>query len=778
MRPTPAPALLGYADRFSVAAGERIQFMVSSEVARYHARLVRLIQGDESPEGPGYAEELVESSIDGDYPGRRQSLVAGSYVRVAAPPRLGLANGFTIQLWLWPTTPTKAGGQGLMARSGGFAFGLDSDGRLELELNLEDGTSRQITHPGPALVRWQWTFAAATYEAATGLVRLVHAPAGHYSPSAAAFVHEQRVDHPRPIAALSAANHALSIAGGVDGVESTNVWAGDLFLACRGLSAATEDGRQRPVAAYNGKLDRPRLFGRALTLEELELLRADGALQRDALVAAWDFGGAIGSDHVPDATSNRLDGTCVNMPTRAVTDHTWRGREVRWNLASDEYRAMHFHDDDLEDTGWQPDFTLTIADTLRSGVYAAHLEADGGEEYIPFFVRPPHGTASSPVAFLVPTLTYMAYANERMYWNDDYNAKRARVSPLTTLPPELDQFMAEHRELGLSLYDVHSDGSGCCYSSRLRPILNMRPKYRAWRLHEAPRHFAADLYLVGWLESRGFPYDIITDEDLHREGAQLLRRYQVVLTGSHPEYVTEAMHSSIRDYLHSGGRLMYLGGNGFYWVTAIDPVHPHAIEVRRGMNGTRAWESLPGECYHSTDAELGGLWRLRGWSPQRLLGVGFAAQGWGGAAGYARLPDSRDPRVDFIFDGIAEDELIGDFGLGLGGAAGDEVDRFDLQLGSPANALVLATSAGRHTDYYQVTVEDVPIMVPGQGGVESPKVRADMVFFETPRGGAVFSVGSINWLSSLAWNRFDNNVARVTENVLRRFLDSAPFSTP
>ena len=130
------------------------------------------------------------------------------------------------------------------------------------------------------------------------------------------------------------------------------------------------------------------------------------------------------------------------------------------------------------------------------------------------------------------------------------------------------------------------------------------------------------------------------------------------------------------------------------------------------------------------------------------------------------------------FARIQLDELIGDFGLGLGGAAGDELDRFDLQLGSPAHALVLATSAGRHTDYYQVTVEDVPIMVPGQGGTESPKVRADMVFFETPEGGAVFSVGSVNWLSSLAWNRFDNNVARVNENVLRRFLDPRPFELP
>jgi N,N-dimethylformamidase len=158
--------------------------------------------------------------------------------------------------------------------------------------------------------------------------------------------------------------------------------------------------------------------------------------------------------------------------------------------------------------------------------------------------------------------------------------------------------------------------------------------------------------------------------------------------------------------------------------------------------------------------------------------VGFAAQGWGGAAGYRRLAASHDQRAAFIFEGIEAGEVIGDFGMVLGGAAGDEIDRFDSRLGSPLHALVLATSAGQHSDYYQVTVEDVPVMVPGQGGTESPNVRADMVFFETPGGGAVFSVGSINWLGSLAWNGYANNVSRITENVVRRFLDPQPFSMP
>jgi N,N-dimethylformamidase len=63
-------------------------------------------------------------------------------------------------------------------------------------------------------------------------------------------------------------------------------------------------------------------------------------------------------------------------------------------------------------------------------------------------------------------------------------------------------------------------------------------------------------------------------------------------------------------------------------------------------------------------------------------------------------------------------------------------------------------------------------------GAQNPHVRADMTFFETPGGGAVFSVGSIAWGASLPHNGYENNVARVSENVLRRFLADQPFLMP
>ena len=51
-------------------------------------------------------------------------------------------------------------------------------------------------------------------------------------------------------------------------------------------------------------------------------------------------------------------------------------------------------------------------------------------------------------------------------------------------------------------------------------------------------------------------------------------------------------------------------------------------------------------------------------------------------------------------------------------------------------------------------------------------VRADMTYFETPNGGAVFSVGSITFCGSLSHNDYDNNVSRIVDNVLRRFRDT------
>jgi N,N-dimethylformamidase len=194
------------------------------------------------------------------------------------------------------------------------------------------------------------------------------------------------------------------------------------------------------------------------------------------------------------------------------------------------------------------------------------------------------------------------------------------------------------------------------------------------------------------------------------------------------------------------------------------------MEVRRGHSGTRPWDSEPGEVRHATTGEIGGLWRHRGRPPNRLVGTGFAAQGWDERArGYRRTAASHADRFSWVFAGISDDGIIGDFGLVMGGAAGDEIDRADPSCGSPANTVVLASSSG-HSDHYFVAIEDVLSLQPGLSGTDDPRVRADLAYRETGHGGAVFTVSSICWAGSLSHAGYRNNVARLTWNVLRGFL--------
>ena len=71
---------------------------------------------------------------------------------------------------------------------------------------------------------------------------------------------------------------------------------------------------------------------------------------------------------------------------------------------------------------------------------------------------------------------------------------------------------------------------------------------------------------------------MITDEDLHDGG--MGPPYRVVMTGTHPEYYSTAMLDGLRAFTHQGGRLMYMGGNGFYWRIAFHQDKLGVIEVR------------------------------------------------------------------------------------------------------------------------------------------------------------------------------------------------------
>ena len=435
-----------------------------------------------------------------------------------------------------------------------------------------------------------------------------------------------------------------------------------------------------------------------------------------------------------------------------------------WRHAPREYAAIHFHEDDIHDAGWQTDFAFEVPADLPSGAYLMRLTAGSHIDELPFYVRPPLGRPGADVLFIASTYTYQAYANHARGNTDD--ALRARMAEWGAYPDNAD----DHPDYGRSTYNRHRDGSGICYSSRLRPVLTFRPRYLTFldARGSGLRHYPADTHLLDWLAAQGIRYDVVTDEDVDAEGADLLAPYATVLTGSHPEYHTARTLDAHAGYLDRGGRLVYLGGNGFYWRIATSAAVPGVIEVRRAEGGIRAWDAQVGEYYHALDGAYGGLWRRNGRPPQQLVGVGFSAQGLFEGSRYRRQPGADDPRASWILDGV-EGDVIGDFGLSGGGAAGFELDRADPKLGTPAGAVVVASSEGHGPSFVVVPEELLSHITTVSGERPARLMRADMTYAELPGGGALFAVGSITFCGSLSHNGYDNNVSRILQNVLARF---------
>ena len=107
--------IVGYSNRFSVRPGQTICFMVSSEEPTYRAEVVRLRHTDENPRGPGWKSETLRTSVSGEYRGRKQDIHVGSHAVVPHHPSMSCPDGFTLQAWIYPTTPHK-GVQGLMTK--------------------------------------------------------------------------------------------------------------------------------------------------------------------------------------------------------------------------------------------------------------------------------------------------------------------------------------------------------------------------------------------------------------------------------------------------------------------------------------------------------------------------------------------------------------------------------------------------------------------------------------------------------------------------------------
>ena len=730
--------IVGYTDRWTYRPGDTVALHLSAERTTTAAAALHRFRRFEPRGGGGFAlaTEAVRAS-GAPFAVAPQETRIGSCFEAVLPAETDFAAGFSLAFLVRPTHVGEAGNGLLCLEAGAGELALECRAGGALLLRLSDADPVELDAALPA---GKWRAVVVSVDVARAAVHL----------------------------AVRTADGIRRVAGNAPA---------DLFGGVMRLRLA---GAGHTLPTFNGRLEAPIIWNAPLEADEafrrLDAFAAGGMKFCRATVAAWDFSRRVDTAVAVDVGPHGLDGRFVNLPTRAVKGVHWTGAEQSFRHAPRDYASVHFHEDDLLDAGWPVAATVELPRTLASGLYFIEVAGGAGCDVLPVFVAPRERGTGARLAFVAPTFSYLAYANDRCLLhgaNPEVLANRLLV--LT----EGDCHLAAHPEYGLSLYDTHADGSGVAYASRRRPCLTLRHTQRAWQggIGGSLWNFAADLLILSFLEREGIAYELVSDDDLDDDRAAL-GAYDCVVTGSHPEYHTGASHDAFGIFLGAGGRLVYLGGNGFYWRVSTHEDCPETIELRRAEDGNRSWACEPGEYYHAFDGAYGGLWRRNGRPPQALAGVGYTGQGFFRSHPYRYGEACRDPRVSFLFDDPPEPgSVLGASGQSGGGAAGVEIDRADTALGTPGHALVVA-SATDFDDTYVLANEEVLVNRPTVVGHLTPLLRADLVFFETPAGGAVLSTGSVAFAGTLGDLPAGNDAARLVRRALDRFLDPEPFRQP
>ncbi|MDQ1582794.1 MAG: hypothetical protein QOF36_848, partial [Microbacteriaceae bacterium] len=491
--------LAGYLFEESLPAGSTLTVAADSQGREFSARLVRIAgpRGDFRERSPWFSTQPVPGVEPITSLRAGQVTHAGSYAHTTPTPSVLGEQGMSLVLWIWPGTLPREGEATLFSQeweSSGLQLALEPTGHLVM--HVWHGDEKLIIQSDGVVAARAWSAVAVTLDPRTRHLDLVVANRSDLGMLSVTPTQAPGIDIPT----LPEGNAPIVLGASLSGGEFGT----------------------RPVGVFNGKIDRPRLWGQSMPTARL----VDVVHDREAAApqAEWIFGAApdtpAGAETGVDRSGNGNHLTLVNRPQVGVTGHLWTGDVVDFRQSPAEYSAVRLHSDDLSDAGWTPTFSMALPETLDSGVYAVELACEEERELIPVYVRPNlRHKPRADVLYLAPTLTYLAYGNDRQHATSDFG-DMTESRP----PGPYEEWIDANPQFGSSLYDPHPDGDGISYSASRRPLGNVRPDYVSW-ITGCPRHFSGDLAILSWLEHSGTDFDVATDHDLHREGVDLLADY-------------------------------------------------------------------------------------------------------------------------------------------------------------------------------------------------------------------------------------------------------------
>ena len=513
------------------------------------------------------------------------------------------------------------------------------------------------------------------------------------------------------------------------------------------LGALAEDGLAD--GHLDADLSQPVIFDRALTTDEVLALVEDRGRRPASdvvtagVLAEWPLSEEVG-DRIFDSSGYGRDGVIVNGATWEIGGPAFDASEdaADYDPRSDPERGhgLRLSSDDLLDCAWPAAATFAIPEEAQSGFYAARVSLQGATPdqalTVPFVVVRSRPSRDGFGVLIVPTNTWHAYGRRF----DDVAVPACLHSSFYTTHTSSRPFF----ELGLRLPIPRADPyrGDSRRATRQRHMQLVRPE----RIAEA------------WLRRAGYALECVTDLQLHRSDVDLDAFACVVLAG-HSEYWSDEMRSGIESYLERGGKLLSLSGDTASQRVVIDDergvISARKISDDDPMWLTPAWR---GERWHPGGNGRGGRFRSIDRPPWTMLGVstkGMIDDGTPRSYGSLTVlePDH------FLFHDpetvpVSPDGTIGGTSVNGPAVSGYEFDATPDVTGFRREPLpgltVLARALGQRN----------------LGWIGEPADQgADVVYWQRPDGGLVFTISSIGASGALV----DAGVGALVRNVLHRF---------
>lgn len=442
--------------------------------------------------------------------------------------------------------------------------------------------------------------------------------------------------------------------------------------------------------------------------------------------------------------------------------------------------------------GWDALFEWTIPDDWDSAGYMVLAKAknEAGEQVTQehfFIVLPKHPGKDKKMVLVAATCTWQAYNDwgGSSYYEGMYGENGDLYAPI----------LSTQRPFGKGFIKVPPNAPRVPHDFIPPPgwipelipftwaFANGYSKYYAaagWALYEK--------LFVEWAEKNGYEFDIITQDELHKQ-PDILNNYKCAAFVGHDEYWSWEMRDTVDAFTEAGGKIARFAGNFFWQVryeddgkTMVcykylaqdeDPI----LKTDQKHLLTSGWEDLmigrPGAQTFGLNGTRG-VYNKHGGSAARSSGgyTVFRPRHW--------IFEDTDLYYGDTFGGkenIATYELDG---LAYTFKNGLPIPTFED--GAPENIEILAMTftCNQEEDHdnsnLQLSVEDRDLallarIVYGEDTEEyREKLRygAGMVAYFTKGKGEVFNSGGTEWVNGLKHGDFFTE--QITKNVLNRFL--------